>query len=203
MTISEGGNRVRTTPIPSPRSRSPDSRNTTPTPSSPQTVPESVPITDAANVPCLTQSSPHSNAEPVSAMPDALSTSTRSPPSILKNAGSIPESISTSSKSPTSPTGTASPTSPTNPVDRSFSNGSKKRAGFVAASGARAKTRPSLPRRKSSQGPSSAAVEPRRSPRTPARKSPPRSPPLGQGAASPGAPPIAHPPGLPSIPCKS
>lgn len=205
MTISEGGNRVRTTPVPSPRSTSPTSRDTTPTPSSPQPVAELMPTTDVVDVPALTSSSSQAIAELDSEVTNVPTPSTGSP-SILETTGSVSESVSTSSKSPPSSSGALSPTSPTNPTDRSLSNGNRKRAAFVTASGARAKTRPSLPRRKSSLGPSSAIVEPKKSPRLPSRKSPPRSPSSGQiqaGPANVGGPSIAPPPGLPSIPCKS
>lgn len=206
MTISGGGNRVRTTPVPSPRSTSPASRDTTPTPSSPQQVAEPTPGTDVADVPTLTSSSSQATTESASDAAATPAGSTRPSAQILRNAESVSDSASTSSRSPTSPSGPRSPTSPTNTTDRSSSSGSRKRAGYFTASGARAKTKPSLPRRKNSQGASSTAPEPKRSPRLPARKSPPRSPSLRQVQAGPahvGAPLVVPPPGLPSIPCKS
>jgi hypothetical protein len=205
MTISEGGNRVRTTPIPSPRSTPPLSHDTTPTPSSPQALAEQFPPVDIADTQTATSSSTGAMSEPVSGVAD-----THAPPArsrlTLKKAGSMSDSPSTSSKSPTSPSSTTSPISPTSAHDRCLSNGNRKRASYVTAGGARAKTRPSLPRRKSNQGPSLAGAESKKSPRTAARKSPPRSPPLQQDQARPAVSKvtaIAPPPGLPSLPCKS
>jgi hypothetical protein len=205
MTISEGGNRVRTTPVPSLRSTSPASRDTTPTPSSPQQVTEPAPGTDVADVPALTPSSSRATAESTSHAAGPPAASPRPSAEILRNVESVSDSVSPSNRSPTSPSGALSPTSPTNPTDRSSSGGNRKRAGYFTASGARAKTKPSLPRRKGSQGASSTTADPKRSPRLPARKSPPRSPPWSQVQAEPahvGAPIIVPPPGLPSMPCK-
>ena len=137
-------------------------------------------------------------------MADTHAPSTRSRLT-LKKAGPISDSPSTSKKSPTSPSSTTSPISPTNAGDRSLSNGNRKRASYVMAGGARAKTRPSLPRRKSNQGPSFAVAESKKSPKTASRKSPPRTPPLQQAQARPTDSKVAAmaPPGLPSLPCKS
>jgi hypothetical protein len=190
--------------VPSPRPTSPVSQDTTPTPSSPHTVAESIPATDVADFPALTLSSPQAIAGSTSNVANTP-TPSKGSPSTLKSAGSISDSISASNKSPTSPSGTPSPTSSTSPMDRGLSNGNKKRAAIITASGARAKMRPSLSRRKSSQGPSSASVEPKRSPKLPAKKSPSRSPSLRQTQPGPtniGDPRIAPPPGLPPIPCK-
>ena len=214
MTMSEGGNRVRTTPIPSPRSTSPISRNTTPTPSSPQALAEQFPTADVADTQTPTSSSTRTISEPASGVADTHAPSARSRPT-LKTAGSTSDPPSTSRKSPTSLSGTTSPISPTSASGRSSSNGNRKRASYVTACGARAKTRPSLPRRKNGQGPSLAVAESKRSPRAVSRKSPPRSPPLKQAQAGPTIskvtaivppsppPPPPPPPGLPSIPCKS
>jgi hypothetical protein len=204
MTMSEGGNRVRTTPIPSERSTSPLSRDTTPTPSSPRALTEHLPTTDVADTQTPASSSTGTVSEPASGVADTHAPSARSRPT-LKTAGSISDSPSTSCKSPTSLSGTTSPTSPTNAGGRSSSNGNRKRANYVTAGGARAKTRPSLPKRKGSQGASLAVAESKRSPRTVSRKSPPRSPPLKQAQAEPTiskVTAIVPPPGLPSIPCK-
>jgi hypothetical protein len=203
MTMSEGGNRVRTTPIPSPRSTSPLSRNTTPTPSSPQALAEQFPTVGVADTRTAASSSTGTISEPASGVADTRAPSARSRLT-LKKAGSISDSPSTSNKSPTSPLGTTSPISPTNASDRSLSNGNRKRASYVTAGGARAKTRPSLPRRKSNQGPSLAVAESKKSPRTASRKSPPCAPPLQQTQTQPNISKVTAiaPPGLPSLPCK-
>ena len=205
MTMSEGGNRVRTTPIPSPRSTSPLSHDTTPTPSSPQALADHFPPADVADTQTPTSSSTRTISEPASGVADTHAPSARSRPT-LKTAESISDSPSASCKSPTSLSGTTSPISPTSASGRSSSNGNRKRASYVTAGGARTKTRPSLPRRKCSQGPSLAVAESKRSPRTVSRKSPPRSPPLKQAQAEPTiskVTAIAPPPGLPLVPCKS
>jgi hypothetical protein len=205
MTMSEGGNRVRTTPIPSPRSTPPPSRDTTPTPSSPQALAEPFPPADVADTQTSTSSSNGTISEPACDVADTHAPSARSRPT-LKTTGSISDSPSASCQSPTSLSGTTSPISPTNAGGRSSSNGNRKRASYVTAGGARAKTRPSLPKRKGSQGPSLAVAESKKSPRTVSRKSPPRSPPLKQAQAEPTiskVTAIVPPPGLPSIPCKS
>jgi hypothetical protein len=202
--MSEGGNRVRTTPIPSPRSTSPLSHDTTPTPSSPQALAEPFPTVGVADTQTATSSSTGTVSEPASDVADTHAPSARSRLT-LKKAGPISDSPSTSKKSPTSPSGTTSPISPTNAGDRSLSNGNRKRASYVTAGGARAKTRPSLPRRKSNQGPSLAVAESKKSPRTASRKSPPRTPPLQQAQARPTiskVAAVAPPSGLPSLPCK-
>jgi hypothetical protein len=205
MTMSEGGNRVRTTPTPSPRSTSPLSHDITPTPSSPQALAEQFTTADVADTQTATASSPGIISEPASGVADTHAPSARSRPT-LKKTKSISDSPSTSSKSPTSPSTTMSPISPTSANGRRLSNGNRKRSSYVTAGGARAKTRPSLPRRKSNQGPSFTIAELKKSPRTASRKSPPRSPPLLQPAqAQPTIPKvtaIAPPPGLPSLPCK-
>ncbi len=90
-------------------------------------------------------------------------------------------------------------------MERTSSNGTKKRTNYVAGGGARAKTRPSLPRRKSSQGPPPAVAESKKSPRLPPRISPPRSPTIRESQARPPQLTVARhpPPGLPALPSKT
>lgn len=221
--MSEGRNLVRTTPVPSPRSTTPVShgevsqdgsldigvhltRQTTPTPSSPQTNHK-------------TQSSLPKDA--TSASPSTVST--RPPPGTALPLPPILKKASSGSKVPTasaqfhiSATGedtspgedplspaseTLSPLSPASPpaMERTSSSGGKKRANVVTAGGARAKTRPSVGKRKSSQGTTSAVAESKKSPRLPPKKSPPRGPVLRENQTRPGTLGGARhpPPGLP------